>query len=51
MVWEKGTQDDLRQVPLADPTVLLHTLQNDLKMCPRHGLHTGDGCGPSTGRG
>ena len=51
MVWEKGFQDDLGQVPLAGPTVLLHTLQNDLKISPRQGLHTGDGCGPSPCRG
>ena len=37
MVWEKCTQDDLEQVPLAGPTVLLHTLQNDLKMSPQTG--------------
>ena len=47
MVWGKGTQDDLGQVPIAGPTVLLHTIQIDLKMSPRQGLHTGDGCGTS----
>ena len=39
---KKGTQDDLGQVPLAGPTVLLDTLQIDLKMSPRQGIHTGD---------
>ena len=47
MVWEKGIQDDLGQVPLAGPTDLLYTLQIDLKMSPRQGLHTGDGSSPS----
>ena len=51
IVWEKGIQDDLGQVPLAGPTVLLDTLQIDLKMSPRQGLHSGDWCGPSPCRG
>ena len=51
MVWEKGTQDDLGQVPLHGPTALLDTLHIDLKMSPRQGLHTGNGCGTSPCRG
>ena len=34
MVWEKGIQDDLGQVPLAGPTVLLDTLQINFNMFP-----------------
>ena len=47
----KGIQDDLGQVLLAGPTVLLDTLQIDLKMSLRQGLHTGDGCRPAPYRG